>query len=375
MVVRSVSGAEVAKLCASPGVLTLVSESAAAYACVRFGLSPGPGGSSSVRRAYLKRELIGEPTLLRRLCDDRSNHTVVGIGSGWLCDIAKVVGHAWSKQRSDTRVVLVPSALTTNAPFTHKGVADEQHMALAEPPSQGDDAVERGNRHSVVTGFPDAVWICHELLERPGNGRFNRAGLGDPLSSITGVFDNVLADRDIKEPEKRRWYHADIHPEINDEACEMVRRIGEVAPEIKANTREGIDAIVTALNASARWHYHAPRVINGSEHLFAEAAEKIIRRKGKLALHGELLSVGILCALHLQNRRDEIAPTRDLLGSLGLPVNYTALGLSRTEALRALGSAVDYRPDKYGILNVIKDKMMFERALDEVFDKTLLGIG
>jgi glycerol dehydrogenase-like iron-containing ADH family enzyme len=364
MMVRSVGPEEVGRLCATRDVVTFLSESAEGCARDLLGLSTDSQETSKDRHVYLKQELTSDVDLLRRLCADRSHHTVVGIGSGWLCDIAKIVGH-------HRRTVLVPSALTQNGPFTHKAVADERFMALVEPPSRSQNPGRREERHSVVTGFPDEVLICYNLLQRPGNTRFTRAGLGDPLSSITGIFDNELADRDITEPERRRWHHADLHPEINDEAREMVRRISNLAPEIKANTLEGIDMIVTALRASARWHYHAQRAINGGEHSFAEAAEEIIRGKGLLALHGELLSVGILCVLHLQGRHDEIAPTRDLFRALGLPVSHTAIGLTQEETLQALRDAVDCRPDKYGILNTVEDPAAFEHVVSEVFEQTL----
>ena len=363
MAVRNARPDEVGEICAATGVLTLVSESAEGYARENFGLSTEQRTSAG-RRVYLKRELTSDIALLRRVCTDRSNHTVVGIGSGWLCDIAKIVGH-------HRRTVLVPSALTQNGPFTHKAVADERFMALVGPPSHTQNPVVQMERHSVVTGFPDEVWICHELLQRPGNARFNRAGLGDPLSSITGIFDNTLADRSITDPEMRRWYHADLHPEFNEEAREMLRRVGELAPEIKANTREGIDAIVKVLKASARWHYHAQRVINGGEHSFGEVGEIILQQKGDLALHGELLGVGILCVLELQGRASEIEPTRVLLASLGLPTHYRSIGLTREEAIHALQTAVDCRPDKYGILNEITDTGEFERAIDAAFEPVL----
>ncbi|NIA15082.1 MAG: iron-containing alcohol dehydrogenase [Nitrospiraceae bacterium] len=346
---------ELLERCATEDVLTFLGESVATHVLEPLGLTVHPGEASSDRRVYLKQELAQDTELLARLRDDDRFHTVVGIGSGWLCDIAKIVGYK-------RRCVLVPSALTTNGPFTHKAVADERFMALVS------SRFEPGS-HSVVTGYPDELLVCHELLTRPGNARFNQAGLGDPLASITGIHDNELADRAIIDPDERRKFCADLHPEINEEARQTIDRVRQVAKEVRQNSKLGVDIIVEALDASARWHLIAPRVINGSEHSFAEAGETILQGKGMLALHGELLAVGVLCMLELQGRSSEVAPTRAFFRSLGLPVHYETIGLTHDETVCALCQAVDCRSDKYGILQEVSDGDAFESAVEAVFDR------
>jgi hypothetical protein len=175
MVVRGVSCDEVAQLCVSRDALTFVSESAQVHARDRFGVSTDSTMSAPDRRVYLKGELTRDIPLLERLRNAEFNHTVIGIGTGWLCDIAKIVGRAQSRTRPGVRTVLIPSALTQNGPFTHKAVADDRFMALTERPGETVNRPEPKERHSVVTGFPDEVWICYELLQRPDNARFNRS--------------------------------------------------------------------------------------------------------------------------------------------------------------------------------------------------------
>ena len=263
---------------------------------------------------------------------------VIGIGATRLCDLTKITG--WDK-----KVTLVPISLSSNGPFTHKAATDPEYMSLLG------DRYQRGS-HSVITGFPHSIIISLPYLLQKQVARFNHSGTGDVLAGITGIYDHQLALTYIKDAAKRKCFGLNSDPLLEARVRVLMEEISTDRLSIRRNSGRGLRILCQVLEKCAQIYYHAPRLMNGSEHSIAEEIYQTLSRKGKLCLHGETLSIGILLGLFLQDRSQEIKPTKQLLQELGLPLDYRELGLTEGELLQAIVRAKEARKDKFTVLNI-----------------------
>src|SRR2546427_3121758 len=96
--------------------------------------------------------------------------SVIGLGGGQASDVAKFF--AWSR---GLPLFQVPTAMTTNAPFSHRPLL-------------------RTGGKAVAIGFtvPQAVYVDFEVI-RAAPASLNRTGVGDVLCYHTAHFDWRLA--------------------------------------------------------------------------------------------------------------------------------------------------------------------------------------
>jgi glycerol dehydrogenase-like iron-containing ADH family enzyme len=276
----------------------------------------------SMERAALEADLAG-------LAGVRS---VVGLGGGQAIDAAKYV--AW---RLGLPLHQFPTSLSVDAMYGHRAGVREGGLV-----------------RYVGWAVPRTVYFDLDLiLSAPP--RINRAGIGDVLCFLTGVWDWQHAARAGRsEP---RW-------PFDEALAARSLAVAEAAlagrEAIRDLTPEGIRLLVDGF----RWggaSYHGsgwcPRHIEGVEHYVFYALEA---RTGVKFLHGEAVSLGIVAGAMLHGRR--AAELRRAIADVGVDIRPEAMGIGWPDvdaALLGLGAFVRRAGLPWGIAH--------DRAIDAAF--------
>jgi len=226
---------------------------------------------------------------------------VIGLGGGSACDAAKL--HAW---RSGARLLLIPSILSVDAPFTRAiGVRVD------------------GRVRYIGDALPEQLLIDFDLLQRAAP-RLNRGGVGDLLSIHTALWDWKLAHRELGEA-----YDAEIAAASQALFERMVAGADAIRECSEAGLRLLCELYVAEVALCERFGNSRPE--EGSEHYLAYCLESLT---GKAYLHGELIALCVL--LTAQCQEQPIVPLRALLRTLGVAHDPASVGVSHDELEQAL---------------------------------------
>ncbi|MEW6075996.1 MAG: iron-containing alcohol dehydrogenase, partial [Candidatus Omnitrophota bacterium] len=238
---------------------------------------------------------------------------IIGIGMGSVTDWAKVLGH-----KLDKEVVIIPSAVSTNAMFT-------ANIAIRDGER---DSFEVGG---ALTGAVREVIIDSDFVRL--NPRGNIAGAGDLLSSIVALSDWRLAikfGRESEEERKSRDYVYRSTEALIDELIYFAR-------QIKENRNEGIEK-----SARLAWRVsefmdmvHSGRPKAGSEHILSDTLEK--EAQGRKILHGEQVALATILMSYFHGL--DYKNILENASHLGLPVVPEEIGLTRKNLIAGLVKA------------------------------------
>ncbi len=205
--------------------------------------------------------------------------TVVGIGGGLALDTAKYVGLKCGKD-----VVLIPTALSSLAPFTTE--------------------IARRIRRQItwIGDISPRVVLDWPLLAKAPAAR-NRAGAAEVVATLSASWDWRLADaRDKGLPASARALAA---------TGALRSRLGDAADDIRAASPDGLAALAGLLEdlATLITDVGHRRMVDGSEHTFAQAFEHRLGRLGghdstnrhdRTGGYGEMVGLGTVAMSALQ---------------------------------------------------------------------------
>lgn len=272
---------------------------------------------------HLESLLDGEP----------EGESVVGIGGGSALDTAKFV--AW---KTGKKLIQIPTITSVDAGFTDAvGVRVD------------------GNVRYVGNVVPETVILDVELV-RSAPPRLNRAGIGDILSCLTGLWDWRLASG---RGEGVAW-------------DEPLARLGRTlldeleahAGEVRAVTPDAVRWMASTyrrIGAGCRKAGHS-RFEEGSEHFLAYCYEYLT---GDHQVHGELVSMSVVAMATLQREGADRAAR--IVAGAGTRAHPLELGIDREAFVRSVLALPGYVRRQGLDFSVIDTAEIDEPAADRLW--------
>ncbi|NLH49102.1 MAG: iron-containing alcohol dehydrogenase family protein [Myxococcales bacterium] len=256
--------------------------------------------------------------LERRIQRMPQSETVFGIGGGSACDAAKLFAHL-----THARLILVPSILSVDAPFTKAIGVRVNHRV-----------------RYVGEVYPDHLLIDFNLI-RQAPPKLNRAGVGDILSIYTALSDWRLAHQATGEA---------FDETLAGQSQALLDRLFAGATAIRDCTDEGLKLLSELYVAEVALCEIAgnSRPEEGSEHYFAYCLESLTHKQ---YLHGELIALGVLLgALYQEQPLDRILA---FLHETQVEYRPAAIGVTDEEICHTLIALPQYLTEErqlpYGI--------------------------
>ncbi|MFZ2024902.1 MAG: iron-containing alcohol dehydrogenase [Microgenomates group bacterium] len=231
-----------------------------------------------------------------------------GAGGGVVTDITRLAASEWKKE-----YISIPTAITSDA-FLVNSAGIREHGCVRYIPAK---------KASLVL-FDNTV-----LQEAPK--RLNVSGCGDVLSIATAVYDWKLANtHGVAQPDEK------FNPSIALMANNILNDLLIQEQEIKHMTDKGLQAIIHALSQEVQlcYFYGNSRPEEGGEHFLTYNLEAKIPH----AIHGELVSLGILTTLFVQ--KQPWKEMKSFMDTVGL--SYKPNGLTTQIMLETLESMQNY---------------------------------
>jgi glycerol-1-phosphate dehydrogenase [NAD(P)+] len=308
--------------------------------------------SSKFEVQVIKSKAIGSISLqdVNDVCSqiERAD-SIIGVGGGSKLDIAKLVA-----QKYECHMVSVPTSIAND------GLASNIASVVDE----------NGIRQSIQTIMPIAL-VADTKLIQISDPRLSKAGVGEAVSNYTAIEDWRLASK--KENVYKTKFSKHAYLAASAAVQYLVRKIGEL-PEIKIN--DILDTIIINHVASGALMsvIGSSQPCSGAEHKLSH----ILDRDYKTGmLHGEQVGIGAIVTSYLQSEKHRWKhlkrsfmfdinwkTIRDALKKIGAPSTADDLDLTPEKLTEALIKARDFRPERYTILNEVKDSEI-KHAVDK----------
>jgi len=246
---------------------------------------------------------------------------VVGVGGGSALDTAKFL--SW---KTGKPLFQIPTITSVDAGFTR------------------DVGVRvKGNVQYIGAVIPETVVVDVDLI-RTAPPHLNRAGIGDVLSCMTGLFDWGLA---CERGEGVAW-DADLAALGEELLMELEGSADEVA-DVTSDAVRWLAGAYRRIGAACMQAQHS-RFEEGSEHFLAYSYEF---HTGDQQIHGELVALCVVAMAALQTEGEERAVS--IISRSGARAHPADLGIEREMFARAVIDLPDYvrRQDlDYSVIDV-----------------------
>jgi glycerol dehydrogenase-like iron-containing ADH family enzyme len=257
---------------------------------------------TTLDRARLEADAAALPT----------HRSIIGLGGGQASDVAKYF--SWS---TGAPLFQVPTAMTTNAPFSHRPLLRDSGKAVA-----------------IGFAVPQAVYVDFDVI-RGAPPLLNRSGACDVLCYHTAHFDWKLA-HDLGK-EEARWPY---DPAMVADARRSYDSVHHALDDIREVNDAGIRTLMTAHRWGGAAFHNAgwnARHMDGVDHAFLYSLEHVT---GKHFIHGQAVGLGIYLGSELQDNDAEAMLAT--LHRTGVDIRPEAMGVSWDDAATAMRQLATY---------------------------------
>jgi glycerol-1-phosphate dehydrogenase [NAD(P)+] len=264
--------------------------------------------------------------------------SVVGVGGGVALDVAKYF--SW---RKNLPLFQVPTSMSVNCQFTYTSLI-----------------WFNGKARYVGYAIPEVVYVDYDVI-KSAPAHLNRASVGDIFCIHTALYDWQLASERGQ---------ADIWPfdaEVAAEAQEVLQRTRAKARDIHDMTDEGIRTVLevqrwTGVRAANQGWNRRPS--KGSEHLFFYSLEQLTQKR---FVHGEAVSLGIVCMSHLQENDPE--GIWQSIEEVGVRVRPEELGVTWQDVAIAFKQTRAYTEREGLFYTVVNEREVTDEVLERVRER------
>lgn len=316
-------------------------------------------GIGVARLTYPEREPIAdEKTVERAVAAGRDADYLLAVGAGTLNDVAKRAGFLLQK----------PSGVFATAPSMDGFTSGVTPL------------IENGFKITRNAQVARDVLIDYSVLCAAPKMMLG-AGVGDILAKYCCLTDWRISAQLTQE-------------KYNEEAAnlmyEAVKACDNAVPALLRGERVGVEKLMDALLISGYAMVLAgnSRPASGAEHHMSHFLEMDFLSRGeRIPLHGIKVGLGTAVSLWLYHHLQTLPPFEgcegvyaeaeklpksdyvlNLLGSLGCPTRFSALGISRETMRRMLFEAYLIR-DRFTILTLYCRSGFMERCADDIIEK------
>ncbi len=269
------------------------------------------------------------------------HRSIIGLGGGQASDVAKFF--TWSRGAA---LFQVPTAMTTNAPFSHRPLLRDGGRAVA-----------------IGYAVPEAVYVDFDVI-RSAPPLLNRSGACDVLCYHTAHFDWKLAHELGKD--EARWPY---DPSMVAEARQSYDAVYAALDDIREVNDTGIRALMLAHRWGGAAFHNAgwnARHMDGVDHAFLYCLENVT---GHHFIHGQAVGLGIYLGSELQDNEAEAMLAT--LHRTGVDIRPEAMGVSWDDvatAMRRLGSYVRFAEYWFTVADVrpVTDQLL-DRARERLY--------
>jgi len=294
--------------------------------------------SSEVSRENIKKLIIDKEYFDKKIIDEEiigkllrsiNNIVVIGVGGGFVLDIAKYVA-SYTRNKD---LVLIPTTMSSNAIMSPFSVIRAENRIEA-----------------FKTIYPKTVLICLDILSNVPK-RHIASGFADSLAKYTALYDLRLS-----------YWFSDL--EYDRSLFKIARRLTSIlineAHHFVGRSKESIENLLIAelIDGALMGLSGTTRIVAGSEHLIALALTMLSPQ----GLHGEYVGVGTIISSYIQGRKWSLI--RDILLRASAPTNIHQLNLEEKVLIEAVKKAPDMR-NWYTILGRFRDERKIREVLKE----------
>jgi len=256
---------------------------------------------------------------------------IIGIGGGKTIDMSKLIA-----RRLNYRNMIVPTIAATDAPVSHLAVASDENNNI----------IDEENFFS-----PDIVLVDSEIIAA-APVRYFVSGIGDAISKKYEVLNAIAADENNFFNGKPVYFIKSLL-EIHHQTLLKYSLEAKKSVE-KKETNEIVEKVLTSIILLSGMLFENGGLIG------AHSIANVLNMEGfgKKNMHGELVSVGILLQIILQKLPvDELERIDGLFQSLGLPYNFTKLGINidDSQKIQSICKGISTRLKKHNFIRSEKE--------------------
>lgn len=249
----------------------------------------------------------------------KDHDVIISVGGGKILDLGKYVA-----TKASLNYITVPTSPSND------GIASP--IAVLRN--------DQGITESLGVNMPMGILVDMDLMKSAPLDNI-RAGIGDLISNYSALLDWQLAHDEKKEKID------DFAASLAYSAADLIYSQQQGKEKIDLRDEKFLKTLINGLILSgvAMNIAGSSRPCSGAEHEISHAIDKLYPGT---AAHGTQVAVAMIIVEKM--RKKDVSGIINFYKSIGMPINYQAIGLNKEQIIQAIIYAPQTRPDRFTIL-------------------------